>query len=678
VVAYSKAALSKLAESGLDREDATKLGILPKTKNATKQLFPPNNVESLYFTYHDAKGKKRSDVYRVRLLEVQPNAFGGIPEKPLRYLQPPGSPPAVYFPKSVNWSEIVGDPNRPIHITEGELKAACACKHGFDTLGIGGVWSWRSVKDGVTLLPELAAIDWSGRDVVLIFDADAATNSQVTAALAGLVKALSSRGAKPRVAQLPPVNGDPKTGLDDFVVAKGPDALDAVIAEAGVDELSAKLWEFNSQFSFVLSPGLIRDDIRKANYDPNKFTGSLFANVWADRVSTKYTAQGPIERVESVQVAKEWVKWPLRRQYDKLVYSPGQPIVVDGQLNEWPGWGVEPRKGDTTPWKQLLDLLFTDADAGARKWFEQWCLYPLAFPGTKMLTAIGIWSRIQGLGKSLIGVTLGRVYGRENYSTISQRQLDSDFNAWGAKRQFILVDDVSAHDSRAKADILKKLITQETLLVNEKHVPTYELTDHANYYLTSNRLNAFYVEDQDRRFFIHEVTAQKPEPEFYDEYYAWLADGGPAALFWYACNKMDYKGFKPHLPPPLTSSKKEMIDSTRSELDLWLSELAAEPDSKLRCGRIELARDLYTVSEVLNIYDRTRKGKPVAANLMGLRMREYFQPVPGRVLRIDGVTERFFIIRNVDKWSKATKKALIDHVKVTRTTTVEKKKEPNF
>lgn len=656
----NKLGLAKLAESDLDVKDAARLGITQLNAAETAKLFPRNRVQSLHFTYYGIDGKKRNDVHRVRLLEVQVDQFGSVPKKPLRYLQPPDSPPAAYFPRNVDWSRILEADDATLYITEGELKAACASKYGYPTIGLGGVWSWRSVKLGNSLIPDLAAIDWTKRDVCIIFDSDASINPAVASACAHLVKELSSRGAYPRVAQLPDVGGE-KTGLDDFLVARGTDALNTIIDESEADELSEKLWEFNRRFGFVLSPGMVYDEQRDVSYDPSAFRSTLFANVWADRV----VWVGDREKIEKVPVASEWVRWPQRRQYELITYEPGMPRIIDERsLNVWPGWAVEPTKAQSTPWHQLIDLLFTDADPIAKRWFEQWCLYPIAHPGTKMASAIGIWSRPQGVGKSLIGVTLRRIYGGNNMSVISQEQLESEFNTWAARRQFVMVDDVSAYNTRSKADILKKLITQETLLVNEKYVPTYEIPDCCNYYLTSNKENAFYLEQEDRRFFVHEVTASKREPEFYDRYYVWLNAEGPAALMWYAQNEMDFTGFNPYLPPPLTESKRNMIDAVKGELDMWLTELKAEPQSVLSLGKVKLDRDLWTAGELLEFYDQTRRGKAVALNYMGLRLGEYF--VPTGPLRIDGRQSKFWIVRNRGKWQKATKKQMIAHIEKCR------------
>src|ERR1044072_7309831 len=93
-------------------------------------------------------------------------------------------------------------------------------------------------------------------------------------------------------------------------------------------------------------------------------------------------------------------------------------------FNVWPGWGCEPKKGDITLWKKLLDHLFTDADKEDRIWFERWLAYPLQHPGTKMYSAAVMHGIYHGTGKSLIGFMMGKIYGR-NFTEVSKDMLDS-------------------------------------------------------------------------------------------------------------------------------------------------------------------------------------------------------------------------------------------------------------
>jgi hypothetical protein len=83
----------------------------------------------------------------------------------------------------------------------------------------------------------LAGRLWQGRPVFLCFDSDASTNPSVRLAEWHLAETLRRYGAVVRVVRLPP--GDPrpdgapaKIGLDDFLVANGPDASRELLAGA--------------------------------------------------------------------------------------------------------------------------------------------------------------------------------------------------------------------------------------------------------------------------------------------------------------------------------------------------------------------------------------------------------------------------------------------------------------
>jgi hypothetical protein len=57
--------------------------------------------------------------------------------------------------------------------------------------------------------------------------------------------------------------------------------------------------------------------------------------------------------------SKDWGKWwlthPLRRQYEGVIFKPGAPQVVNGKLNLWCGWGVEPKRGE---WGLMREHLY--------------------------------------------------------------------------------------------------------------------------------------------------------------------------------------------------------------------------------------------------------------------------------------------------------------------------------
>jgi hypothetical protein len=644
---------AKLASSGLTPADGQLLGIEALSADALQRLLPTAPaVPALKLVYYSARGQARRDVYRVRVLEAPRGAFGEVGD--VRYLQPAGSPPAAYLPRGVPWTTILDDASQRLVLTEGELKAACACKHLIPTIGLGGVWSWRSAANGWTFLPELEAAVWVKRDVVICFDSDAAQNPQVAYAAAQLCAELRRRGAQPRIADLPALAPDRKTGLDDYVVARGAEALRAVLDAASCDELAEALWGMNARYTFISKSDLVHDGELQTQLNPHSLPTTTLAHVEVKQ----RTADGKVRRVN---VAKEWLRWPLRRNLNELTYRPGQPREVDGALNLWPGWGVEAKRGDVGPWERLLDHLFTGADPAVRSWFERWLAFPVQHPGAKLATAALLWSLNQGVGKSLLGLTLKSVYGAANFAEVNQQQFEGAFNAWGVNKQFVLVDDVASvnrTEARDNAAVLKTRITQETLLVNVKYVAQYTLPDCLNYYLTSNAPDALFLEAGDRRFLVHEVTVAALPDRFYRTYEAWRRGPGPAALR-YHLEQLPLRGFDRFTRPPATEAKVRMTTYTRADHETWVVDLIADPDAYLKLGSAAFKRDIYAFDELRQLYQAATGATFVSHTAFGLALAK--AQVPQRVTQLGGRHQRLYVVRNADRWLKAPSSAWAEH-----------------
>ena len=152
--------------------------------------------------------------YRVR--RDHPDLVQGIDGKiklERKYLAAPGGANRLYIPPSVTLDQLA-DASIPIVIVEGEKKALALWRLAnheaptprFIPIGISGVWNWRG-KVGKTGGPagerldikgpisDLARIEWKGRTVFIVFDANVHTNDSVKAARKGIARELATRGA---------------------------------------------------------------------------------------------------------------------------------------------------------------------------------------------------------------------------------------------------------------------------------------------------------------------------------------------------------------------------------------------------------------------------------------------------------------------------------------------------
>lgn len=688
---FSAIARAKLSSSGLSEADARTLQIKELDALSVVDLGPPFELRpALYLPYFDPlTGDPLGDppFFRLRYLSNPASEFGedtsvtyaasGKARKARRYAQPAHSGVYAYFPPGfVAWPDVLADPDTPIFITEGELKAAKGCAAGFAVIGLGGVDSFGQRRRGVSLLPELEAIMWVKRLVYIVYDSDAATNPDVKRAMLRLGSTLAARGARTFELKLPDVVEDGKTGLDDYLVA-GHD-LEALLEN--LDE--TPLADYQQLFRLNDEVALIRDLNSVVDQRTQKIMKlDAFATAYAPLRFTRRRMNAKKEVVEEVVAATaEWIRWPLRTEAGTVTYLPqavgatierviphpsGDPSL--SQYNIWPGWACAPSSEPCPLFLQLIDHLFTGAPREARDWFLKWLAYPIQFPGAKMYSAAVLWSLKTGVGKSLVGDVMSRIYG-QNYGKIGNRQLTSSFNEWAARRQFILGDEITGSEKRDLADLLKDMITQTVVEINQKHISTYVIPDCLNYLFTSNHPDAFLIDEDDRRMFVHEITVGPLPDEFYAEFTLQLASqvgpDCPGSILNYLLH-LNLDGFGAAERAPMTTSKRSMIDASRPDVDSWALMLRDDPDGVLAVDRVAARADVWTSRDLLAVYDsdgRTRV-TPVrlgmALQKAGFKQVHEGQPVTGK----DGKLARFYAIRNADRWLSATPGEITAHLR---------------
>ena len=149
------------------------------------------------------------------------------------------------------WAWVMSSPGLPLVVVEGEKKACALLGLGLAAVGLPGVEMGRMVlaRDhkgracDEALVPELAALAAGGRRLLICFDAEEkiSTARKVEGAAVRLGHLLVKAGAEVKVARLPLLWGEDKTGPDDLLVGVGPAALlDALADGLALAELA---WE---------------------------------------------------------------------------------------------------------------------------------------------------------------------------------------------------------------------------------------------------------------------------------------------------------------------------------------------------------------------------------------------------------------------------------------------------
>lgn len=647
---------SRLAASGVTTAQGKALGLQAYTTQQSEALGLQRVGMGFKIPYYGANGKVlKMYRYRYGQITVVKGFLKGA--KLRKYDQPAHTNPEIYLPpvKGMNWQAMQQAKDIQLVITEGEIKAACATVHGQACIGVGGVWSFGCKRLNQELLPELEAFNWDGRMVYICYDSDALTNPDIVKAENRLARLLTDRGAVVHVVRLPPTPGsEAKVGLDDYIVEHGAPAFEKLLLETEEWALCSEMHQLNSEVVYIKDPSMIAvypdgdTPLEKRGQYIMCKCSTFKTELFSERVMA--VVNETTGKVSKISAAAEWLKWIGRSKVHSVSYWPGHGRIVDHSLNLWTGWGCEPIAGDMRPWHQLMDNHFVE-DQEARHWFHQWLAYPLQHPGCRMNVACVVWSAQQGNGKSSVGNTLRRIYGN-NFGVATKAALMGNFNSWTANKQFIMGEEITGGSSREAADILKNMITGEDITVNTKNVPHYTIRNCINYYFTSNHPDAFYLQSEDRRFFIHELTQPKLPPEFWTKYKEWQNGAGPSALFDYLL-RYDLTGFNPDAEAPHTKARQEMIDTGLSHHAAWCKELKEYPDNILRIGGtaegIVIQRGLYTSRELIDLCTPPDKGRQISAKALGaaLRAQGFRQVARGQAVATgNGMRQHVWAIRD--------------------------------
>jgi hypothetical protein len=585
---------AKCEEWGIAKEDRFRFGE-SLTRKQTAALTKTDHfsgwpVPSIKI-YHYGLDGKRTDFLQLRFSIVSSKdvPIEGAPT--FRYWHVAGVPTQPNFPNvpDTDWNAIAANTSIKVSCTEGSAKAWMLTKAGHPCIAISGVWAFESRRNGQFFLPELERIDWRGREVEVCYDSDIREKSGVLAACAALMGELLNRGAKSCSVLLP----GPENGVDEYLKVHGVKKYEEL--ERELFALTKPLYAFNERVALLRRPHAMID------LDTGEFSPVAEAKTWFK--NKHVIVFGRDGKARSKPTIEAWLEWPLRKGFEGTNYLPGQPREVGRTWNSWPGWPTKAVKGDISLWDQLMIHIFGEDEEGrkARKYFEQWCAYPIKYPGVKLFAASVFLSRIQGSGKSLTFNVLGSVYG-PNFGEIGPEQLKNPFNEYLIGKQFVLGDEITNRKNlRIEAEPLKRMVTRETVEINSKNLRQYTISDRVNWALTSNHLDAVFLDDKDRRFFIWTVRGGELPKGLRDRLVEWWKSGQSArALRWYFENEVDLTGFDPHAPALMTPAKESAIGAGMSDLETWAADLKADPMPLLRAGSENFKeRDLWRLAELV-------------------------------------------------------------------------------
>jgi hypothetical protein len=281
-------------------------------------------------------------------------------------------------------------------------------------------------------------------------------------------------------------------------------------------------------------------------------------------------------------LADSWLLNTRGRKYDRLVYAmPGSPATPGANdYNGWLGFTVKP--DPHASWELNRKHLFQIICSGNQSYFDwvmNWCAALIQLPGRHGMSALVLWGG-QGIGKGHFahGMLGSLFFGQQYMHIIGAGQLTGRFNEHLSGKSLIFADESTWGGDPKAADILKGLVTEDTVPIERKFLSIIEEVSALHIIIASNNDWPITIPKDDRRYMVLNVAdTMKQNDNYFTPLRQELRDGGRAAMLYELLHYQINESLLRH--PLSTEAKRDITTRSLTPIERWWND-------KLHDGRL--------------------------------------------------------------------------------------------
>jgi len=212
-------------------------------------------------------------------------------------------------------------------------------------------------------------------------------------------------------------------------------------------------------------------------------------------------------KTKRVPAAKHWLQHPSRAEFDEAKFAPGR-LLPSNIFNLWHGWPVGWSNGRP---RRMLDHMLNvmcDGDPDVLDWVLGWLAHAVQRPEETITTAL-VLAGPQGSGKNVFVKLLFELFAPHTLMCTQSSQLVGNFNAHLMDKMFVFANEAFFAGNKKEANVLKSLVTDETMMVEPKGVDAFQVRKHFRLILASNEARVVDLEIDDRRYCVLNVDAEE-------------------------------------------------------------------------------------------------------------------------------------------------------------------------
>jgi|GEM_PF-4751403 len=262
-----------------------------------------------------------------------------------------------------------------------------------------------------------------------------------------------------------------------------------------------------------------------------------------------------------------WIDHPDRRQYENVVFAPGRELGPR-VLNLWRGFAFEPKAGDCSLYLAHLNTIICKDNPILYDYLIRWFAYGVQHPGEPGHTAL-VFRGNKGTGKSIAAEEYGSLWGEHFLPVTNASHIVGNFNVHLRDTSVLLVNEAFYAGNKQHEAVLKGLVTDPTLPIEQKFVDLITARNLLHIIITSNSSWVIPASDDERRFVVFDVSDERRgDLPYFRAIVKERENGGYAALLDYLLN-FDLSRFDPRAIPKTSGLRSQMAHSLTGFEDVW-------------------------------------------------------------------------------------------------------------
>ena len=208
-------------------------------------------------------------------------------------------------------------------------------------------------------------------------------------------------------------------------------------------------------------------------------------------------------------VGRWWLDHPQRRQFTTIVFAPAQEVA--DAYNLWQGFGFDALPGNLH--ESFLKHIYDNVCESNAEYYEYllgWMARVVQRPNEPGEVAIVLRGG-KGVGKSFFAKQFGKLFGRHFLEISNPLHLVGNFNSHLRDTVVLFADEAFYAGDKKQLPILKHLITSDTLMVEAKGVDPVNAANFVHVIMASNDDHVVQATQDERRFFVLNVGAERQQ-----------------------------------------------------------------------------------------------------------------------------------------------------------------------